>query len=62
MGNDTFDTEEVRQGMCSRVILHIDGQRPADEQFKETDFLDEEMSGDEDWNGRDVEAPSRYAW
>lgn len=62
VGNDTLGTEEVRQGMCSTVILHIDGQRPADEQFKEADFLDEELSGDEDWNGRDVEAPSRYAW
>lgn len=60
--NDNLDTEEFRQGMCSEVVLHIDGQRPADEQFKEADFLDEELSGDEDWNGRDVEAPSRYAW
>jgi hypothetical protein len=51
--------EGLRQSMCSEVILHIDGQRPADEQFKEADFLDEELSGDEDWNGRDIEAPSR---
>jgi len=51
--------EGLRQGMCSEVVLHIDGQRPADEQFKEADFLDDELSGDEDWNGRDVVAPSR---
>ena len=56
------DGEPFRQGMCSEVVLHIDGQRPADEQFKEADFLDDELSGDEDWNGRDVEAPARYAW
>ena len=60
--DDDLAEEIVRQGMCSEVVLHIDGQRPADEQFKETDFLDDELSGDEDWNGRDVEAPSRYAW
>lgn len=59
---DDLDVKIFRQGMCSEVILHIDGQRPADEQFKEADFLDDEVSGDEDWNGRDVEAPSRYAW
>ena len=59
---EDLDTEILRQGLCSEVILHIDGQRPADEQFKEADFLDDELSGDEDWNGKDVEAPSRYAW
>jgi hypothetical protein len=53
------EIEGLRQGMCSEVVLHIDGQRPADEQFKEADFLDDELSGDEDWNGRDVEAPAR---
>ena len=56
------DRETLRQGMCSKVILHIDGQRPADEQFKEADFLDDEVSGDEEWNGRDIEASGRYAW
>lgn len=58
------DGEMPRQGMCSEVILHIDGQRPADEQFKEADFLDDEVSGDEEWNGRDVvvEGRGRYAW
>jgi hypothetical protein len=60
--DNDLDGELPRQGMCSEVILHIDGQRPADEQFKEADFLDDELSGDEDWNGKDVEAPSRYAW
>jgi hypothetical protein len=60
-----LETDGLRQGMCSEVVLHIDGQRPADEQFKEADFLDDELSGDEDWNGKDVEASSsrsRYAW
>jgi hypothetical protein len=59
---DDSDGELPRQGMCSEVILHIDGQRPADEQFKEADFLDDELSGDEDWNGKDVVAPAGYAW
>lgn len=60
--DDDLNAEPLRQGMCTEVIFHIDGQRPADEQFKEADFLDDEVSGDEEWNGKDVEAPSRYSW
>ena len=59
---DDIDQDLPHQGMCSEVILHIDGQRPADEQFKEADFLDDELSGDEEWNGRDIVAPAGYAW
>ena len=44
------------QGLCSSVTVHIDGQRPARDQFNEADFLDDERSGDEDWNGRDPDS------
>jgi hypothetical protein len=35
------------QGLCEVVALRVDDQRPAKDQFKEHDFLDEEISGDE---------------
>lgn len=62
--DEDHDPEQLVQALCSEVILHIDGQRPADEQFKETDFLDDELSGDEEWNGRDVDVAGGrgYAW
>ena len=41
------------QGMCDVVRVRIDNQRPAETQFNESDFLDDEQSGDEDWNGED---------
>ena len=39
------------QGLCDVVAIQIDNLRPAEEQFHENDFLDEEKSGDEDWDG-----------
>ena len=42
------------QGLCNVVDIRIDNLRPAEQQFDEKDFLDEEPSGDEDWNGADV--------
>lgn len=39
------------QGMCDVVQVRIDNQRPSDTQFNENDFLDDELSGDEDWDG-----------
>ena len=60
------------QGLCTTVLFRIDDQRPADAQFNEGDFVDEEMSGDEDWNGVDVDFEEewvkrhkvrrKYAW
>ena len=61
------------QGLCDIVSIQIDNLRPAEDQYHESDFLDEEMSGDEDWNGDDTAEPSssrpmrnsrpgRYAW
>lgn len=49
-------------GMCEHVSLRIDNQRPNDHQFNENDFLDDELSGDEDWDGDDFEAESGHAW
>lgn len=53
----------ARQNRCDVVEFELSDQRPAQEQFREVDFLDSEVSGDEEWNGRDV-APSNgmYAW
>lgn len=53
---------DVIQGMCEVVEVRIDNLRPTETQVTEADFLDEEKSGDEDWNGDDVDGPSSYAW
>ena len=51
------------QGLCEVVDIRIDNLRPVEEQFNENDFLDEEPSGDEDWNGEDVlPGEGKYAW
>lgn len=51
------------QGRCDVVNLVISDQRPAQDQFHEDDFLDDEPSDDEEWNGRDrVPTSSGYAW
>lgn len=54
------------QGMCDVVNVLIDNLRPTDMHFKESDFLDKEVSGDEDWNGDESkvteEFTGRYAW
>lgn len=52
---------EVIQGMCEIVEVRIDNLRPTETQVTEADFLDEEMSGDDDWNGEDP-ADDGYAW
>jgi hypothetical protein len=56
------EAEEYVQGMCDVVQLRIDNLRPADTQFNEDDFMDSEVSGDEDWNGEDSEPDDSYAW
>ncbi len=50
------------QGMCDVVDILIDNLRPTEEQLHESDFLDEEVSGDEDWNGDDEVEKDGYAW
>lgn len=55
--------EKHIQGMCEVVYINIDNLRPREEQFNENDFLDSEVSGDEDWNGEDnFAAEDGYAW
>lgn len=38
------------QGMCGVVDIRIDNLRPTENQMHESDFLDSEPSGDEDWD------------
>ena len=54
--------KEVIQGMCDVVEVRIDNLRPTENQVTERDFLDEEPSGDEDWNGNDDDVGGGYAW
>jgi len=55
--------KEVVQGMCEIVEVRIDNLRPMENQATEADFLDEEPSGDEDWNeGDDIKGYEGYAW
>jgi len=57
------EPEEFIQGMCEVVEVRIDNLRPAEEQLNENDFLDEEASGDEDWDGNDTAlGDTAYAW
>ncbi|THX11779.1 hypothetical protein D6D13_04586 [Aureobasidium pullulans] len=62
-GEDWRNTpEKFIQGLCNVVDIRIDNQRPREEQFNETHFLDSEASGDEEWTeGAEVEAED-YAW
>jgi hypothetical protein len=54
---------EITQGMCSVVDIRIDNRRPTETQFVEDDFLDEEASGDEEWDGNDlIFGDQSYAW
>ncbi|KJY02388.1 hypothetical protein TI39_contig55g00003 [Zymoseptoria brevis] len=67
-----FDVDEWRktpekfiQGLCEVVDVRIDNQRPREDQFMEKDFLDSEISGDEDWRegaSGDEEEEGGYAW
>ncbi|KAJ5754067.1 uncharacterized protein N7511_008220 [Penicillium nucicola] len=50
------------QGMCDIVNIRIDNQRPTEMQYNENDFLDDELSGDEDWAGDDFEPVAGHAW
>ena len=49
------ESGSFRQGKCSTVVLVLSDQRPAQEQYHENDFLDSERSGDEEWQGRDID-------
>ena len=54
--------DQFIQGRCAIVDIRIDNTRPSEEQYKESDFLDVEKSGDEDWNGEDPDRDGGYAW
>ncbi|KXG54209.1 uncharacterized protein PGRI_073530 [Penicillium griseofulvum] len=58
-GSSLFGTPQPEsgkiQGMCDVVNIRIDNQRPTELQFNENDFLDDELSGDEDWDGNDAD-------
>ncbi|KAJ4348767.1 uncharacterized protein N0V89_010145 [Didymosphaeria variabile] len=58
------DDEEptVVQGRCHTVICRIDNLRPREEMFDEADFLDEERSGDEEWDENNDDVEDSYAW
>lgn len=61
------NTQEFHvQGLCNVVHVLIDNLRPTEQQLHESDFLDEEASGDEDWDGDDDMAGDGphgpYAW
>ncbi|KAL2795349.1 hypothetical protein BJX66DRAFT_301912 [Aspergillus keveii] len=62
-GDSDHDIPSI-QGMCDVVVIRIDNQRPRETQYNEGDFLDDEVSGDEDWNGYDDigDAGHSYAW
>ena len=52
------------QGLCEVVDVRIDNLRPMEMQYQEKDFMDDEPSGDEDWNGEDLDLPGTagHAW
>lgn len=54
--------ESKVQGKCDVVSIRIDNQRPSEMQFNENDFLDDELSGDADWDGDDYEPGHVHAW
>ncbi|KAH8657123.1 hypothetical protein BGZ60DRAFT_416834 [Tricladium varicosporioides] len=54
--------KEFIHGMCEVVELRIDNLRPTENPFNENDFMDSEVSGDEDWNGDDGGDDCMYAW
>ncbi|MCJ1387242.1 hypothetical protein MMC18_000082 [Xylographa bjoerkii] len=63
LSEDEEDGQLFVQGMCDVVDIRIDNLRPAENQFSENDFLDEEPSGDEDWDGDDgLPGDGGYAW
>jgi len=59
-----MDEEQLYiQGMCDTVHILVDNLRPTQEQLNESNFLDEEVSGDEDWVGDDIVPDDRvHAW
>ncbi|KAI4230542.1 MAG: hypothetical protein LQ349_006210 [Xanthoria aureola] len=64
VADDEDDGHLFIHGMCDVVRVAIDNLRPTEEHLNESNFLDEEISGDEDWVGDD-DAPGgggHHAW
>ncbi|CAO1602206.1 hypothetical protein XANCAGTX0491_005836 [Xanthoria calcicola] len=64
VADDEDDGDLFIHGMCDVVRVAIDNLRPTEEHLNESNFLDEEISGDEDWVGDD-DAPGgggHHAW
>ena len=63
MTSQIDEKELYIQGMCDIVHVIVDNLRPTEEQLNESNFLDEEASGDEDWVGDDhMPDDARCAW
>ncbi|KAG8624039.1 hypothetical protein KVT40_009015 [Elsinoe batatas] len=61
--SDDETKNTFRQGLCNIVDIKIDNQRPREEQFNESHFLDSEESGDDDWQAEGDELlDDGYAW
>lgn len=56
------DEPPFLQSRCHTVLCRIDNLRPREEMFDEADFLDEERSGDEEWDADADEVEEGYAW
>ncbi len=62
--NEWRNSEHIYvHGLCEVVDVTIDNLRPREMRFNEDDFMDSELSGDDEWTG-DNELPSsdRHAW
>lgn len=51
---ESEDANQFIQGRCNIVNVVLSDQRPAQDQWREADFLDDEPSDDGEWNGRDM--------
>ncbi|KAI4156811.1 MAG: hypothetical protein L6R39_001007 [Caloplaca ligustica] len=60
--SDGDDTDSYIQGMCDVVRVVIDNLRPTEEHLDESYFLDDEISGDEEWNGDHDVGGGGNAW
>lgn len=60
----TAEPALFRHGMCGKVDIQLDNQKPAEKTFGMEDFLDDEDDDleDEDWDGDDEDLDVGYAW
>ncbi|KAL2263260.1 hypothetical protein VTK26DRAFT_7525 [Humicola hyalothermophila] len=62
--NSSAAASLFRHGMCEKVEIQLDNQKPAEKTFGMEDFLDSEADdlSDEDWDGDDEDLDVGYAW